>query len=77
MTLWGAQLKQKTGALVVALRPASEVRGFVPNPPDDRRLSPGDMLIAIGSPQQLAQLGRLLDPSAAGDALLGRLLPAK
>ena len=62
LTLWAAQLKQKTGALVVAIRPAAEGRGFFPNPPDDRRLSPGDILIAIGSPQQLSSLSFLLNP---------------
>jgi len=55
-----AQLKQKTGALVVALRPASDRRGFLPNPPDSRQIDPGDVLIAIGSPDQLTQLSLLL-----------------
>ncbi len=64
MTLLGAQIKQKTGALVVAMRPVAEGRGFFPNPPDDLRLSPGDVLIAIGSPQQLSLLDRLLNPAA-------------
>ncbi|MGI4792373.1 MAG: potassium channel family protein [Janthinobacterium lividum] len=63
MTLWGAQLKQKSGALVVAMRPAGEEGNFFPNPPDDRRLAPGDVLIAIGSPQQLTQLSDLLNPA--------------
>ena len=63
MTLAGADLKKKTGALIVALRAAAETHTFVPNPPDDRRLTPGDMLIAIGSPTQLLSLARLLNPS--------------
>jgi len=56
LTFQDAQLKQKTGALVVALRPASDRRGFLPNPPDSRQIDPGDILIAIGSPEQLTQL---------------------
>ena len=63
VTLGAAQLKQKTGALVVAMRPVSEGRGFFPNPPDGHRLAPGDILIAIGSPQQLSRLGQLLNPA--------------
>jgi voltage-gated potassium channel len=70
MTFWGAQLKQKTGALVVAMRPANEGSGFVPNPADDRRLAPGDILIAIGSPHELTQLTHLLNPSQANSKLL-------
>ncbi len=62
MTLGSAQLKPKTGALVVAMRPASGGHGFFPNPPDDRRLSPGDILIAIGSPLELSRLDALLGP---------------
>jgi voltage-gated potassium channel len=65
MTLAGADLKQKTGALVVALRAAAETHTFVPNPPDDCRLTPGDMLVAIGSPAQLSSLARLLNPSVS------------
>ena len=64
MEFAAAQLKEKTGALVVALRPVSE-GGFVPNPSDHRRLAIGDILIALGSPDQLNSLARLLDPSAA------------
>lgn len=60
MTLADAQIKHKTGALVVALRSAGEANSFLPNPPDDRRLRSGDAVIAIGSPDQLNRLARLL-----------------
>jgi len=60
MTFGAAQFKQKSGALVVALRAGGEGGVFVPNPPDDRALTPGDILIAIGSPAQLLSLARLL-----------------
>ena len=63
MTFGPAQLKQKSGALVVALRAGGEGGVFVPNPPDDLRLAPGDILIAIGSPAQLHSLAGLLKPS--------------
>ncbi len=62
-TFGAAGFKEKTGALVVALRAGGEGGVFVPNPPDDRTLTPGDILIAIGSPAQLQSLSRLLDPS--------------
>ena len=62
MTFGAAQFKPKTGALVVALRVGGEGGVFVPNPPDDRRLALGDILIAIGSPTQLLSLARLLGP---------------
>lgn len=61
MTLADARFKQKTGALVVALREAGEGHSFIPNPLDDRRLAPGDTLIAIGSPDQLTRLARLVN----------------
>ena len=63
MTFGAAQLKQKTGALIVALRAGGEGGIFVPNPPDDRTLTPGDILIAIGSPAQLSSLAGLLAPA--------------
>ncbi len=63
MTFANAQFKAKTGALIVALRSNGPSRSFIPNPPDDRRLAIGDTLIAIGSPGQLTQLARLLNPS--------------
>jgi len=76
MTFADARLKEKTGALVVALRSGGTVRVFVPNPPDDRRLSPGDTLIAIGSPNQLTQLARLLNPSHPQALMRRGMLPA-
>ena len=60
LTFGAAQLKQKTGALIVALRAGGEGGVFIPNPPDDRTLTPGDILIAIGSPAQLSSLADLL-----------------
>jgi len=61
-TFGDAQFKQKSGALVVALRVGGEGGVFVPNPPDERTLTPGDILIAIGSPVQLLSLTALLAP---------------
>ena len=60
VTFGAAQFKQKSGALVVALRAGGEGGVFVPNPPDDRMLALGDILIAIGSPAQLLSLAGLL-----------------
>lgn len=68
-TFGAAGFKERTGALVVALRAGGEGGVFVPNPPDDRKLTPGDILIAIGSPAQLLSLARLLDPSPPASLL--------
>lgn len=59
-TFGEAQFKQKTGAQVVAMRPASQTTGFFPNPPYERQIVAGDVLVALGSPVQLAQLSALL-----------------
>jgi len=59
-TFGNAQFKQRTGAQVVAMRPASQISGFFPNPPYERTIVAGDVLIALGSPQQLAKLSTLL-----------------
>ena len=71
MTFAAAQLKEKTGALVVAIRCGAPTGDFLPNPPDDHRLASGDTLISIGSPHQLTQLARLLNP-ARPQAILRR-----
>ncbi len=75
MTFAAAALKEKTGALVVAIRSSGPTGDFTPNPPDDRRLASGDTLISIGSPTQLTQLAKLLSP-ARPQAILRRGLPA-
>ena len=59
-TFGDAQFKQRTGAQVVAMRPAFQISGFFPNPPYERTIVAGDVLIALGSPQQLAKLSTLL-----------------
>ena len=64
-TFGDAQFKQKTGAQVVAMRPASQASGFFPNPPYERRIVAGDVLIALGSPAQLSQLSSLLQQGVA------------
>jgi len=64
VTLDAAGFKSATGALVVAVRASGETHSFIPNPPGDRRLVAGDTLIAIGSPQELERLARLLNPRA-------------
>jgi voltage-gated potassium channel len=54
------RLRDRTGALVVAIRRGNKAGHFLPNPPDDMILNPGDALIAIGSPDQLKKLGTLI-----------------
>jgi uncharacterized protein with PhoU and TrkA domain len=62
ITYGAANLKARTGALIVAIRRTGDVTEFVPNPHDDVELNPGDVLIAMGSPTQLRRLAVLIDP---------------
>ncbi len=62
-TFGEAQFKQRTGAQVVAMRPAGQAAGFFPNPPYERTIAAGDVLVALGSPEQLSSLSRLLQAS--------------
>jgi voltage-gated potassium channel len=61
-TFGAADLKRRTGALVVAIRQHSDEHRFTPNPPDHLRMQLGDILIAIGSPDQLNALARFVRP---------------
>jgi voltage-gated potassium channel len=57
-TLRAAQIRDLTGALVLALRnPAGE---FVSNPAPEEVIEAGDVLIAIGTPDELGSLTRLV-----------------
>lgn len=53
-SLRDAHLRDRTGALVLAMRDATGE--FRTNPPPDTALHPGEMLIAIGTVQQLQSL---------------------
>ena len=56
-TLRDAHLRDRTGALVLALRdPAGR---FLTNPPPDTSLEPGHVLIAIGTGEELAALAEV------------------
>jgi voltage-gated potassium channel len=57
-----ANLREVTGALVLAVRDAAGA--FVSNPEPSRRLEPGMILIAIGTDAQLRALAR--EGAAAG-----------
>ena len=54
LSLRDAHLRDRTGALVLAMRDATG--GFRTNPPPDTPINPGEVLIAIGTPEQLAAL---------------------
>ena len=64
-SLRDARIRERTGALVLALR---DERGtFSTNPSPDARLSGGLVLIAIGTPDELVALARLADvPGSVG-----------
>ncbi len=61
-TLADAAIRQKTGLIVIAIRRA--IAGHAPsllyNPGPDERIHPGDVLIALGEPEQMKGLARLV-----------------
>jgi len=61
-TLRQAHVRDATGAMVLALRHDS---AFITNPSPDTVMSPGDVLIAIGTTEQLELLGGLGHPGGA------------
>jgi voltage-gated potassium channel len=61
-TLREAQIRDRTGALVLALRDESGI--FSTNPSPDARLGGGQVLIAIGTPGELSALAALADAPA-------------
>jgi voltage-gated potassium channel len=61
-SLRDAQIRARTGALVLALR--DENGEFSTNPSPDARLGGGQVLIAIGTPQELTALADLVDGPA-------------
>jgi len=58
LTLRDAHLRDRTGALVLALR---DPQGrFLTNPPPDTRIDAGHVLIAIGTETELQALAELI-----------------
>ncbi len=60
-TLASAQIHQRTGATVIAVRHADG--RIVTNPTGDERFQPGDVLVSVGSADQLEQLVQLAKPA--------------
>jgi voltage-gated potassium channel len=59
-TIREARLRSQTGALVLAIRRADDE--LIVGPNGDTKLLPGDLLISMGTVEQLRQLNRLLSP---------------
>ena len=57
-----AGFRDRCGALVVAIRNENDADHFVVNPPDSYIFQPFDILVAIGSPKQLEELAKIVDP---------------
>lgn len=55
-TLAEAQIPQKTGLVVLALRPAGGDRPARYNPGPETRLEAGDVMIVLGQPEQVDRL---------------------
>jgi voltage-gated potassium channel len=62
-TIRETRIRHETGALVVALRKADGTFDTTPDP--DAELAPGDVLIAVGTQQELNALEELFAPSEA------------
>ncbi|HEY9903277.1 MAG TPA: potassium channel protein [Candidatus Sericytochromatia bacterium] len=62
-TLREARLRSQSGALVLAIRRAEGT--LIAGPNGDTQLLPGDLLICLGTPEQLRQLNRILIPLRA------------
>lgn len=66
-TLMDAQIPQNTGLIVIALRKkndedAEEEYTYVYNPVATTRLDPGDIMIVLGSPDQIRKLRKFVNP---------------
>jgi voltage-gated potassium channel len=59
ISLGQAELRERTGALVLALR--DEAQGFITNPTAATVIEPGQILIAIGTPAQLEALSTVTE----------------
>ena len=62
-SLRDAHIRDRTGALVLAVRDGSGT--FTTNPPPETIIQPGQVLIAIGTAAQLAALGEAASGGAA------------
>jgi voltage-gated potassium channel len=60
-TLKEAELRSKSGALVLAIR--RESGEFFGNPTADTRLEPGDLMICMGTGEQLRKLAQIILPA--------------
>lgn len=66
-TLMDAQIPQNTGLIVIALRKkngegSEEEYTYVYNPVATTRLDPGDIMIVLGSPEQIQTLRKFVNP---------------
>lgn len=58
-SLRDAQIRDRTGALVLAVR--GDDGSFTTNPPPETEMAPGQILIAIGTPDQLCALEKVAE----------------
>ncbi|MFO8173788.1 MAG: potassium channel protein [Longimicrobiales bacterium] len=66
-TLMDAQIPQNTGLIVIAVRKknpegSEEEYSYVYNPVGSTRLEPGDVMIVMGSPEQIRKLRTFVNP---------------
>lgn len=58
-TLGDANLRQRTGASVIAIQRGSDT---VPNPGPEETITDGDILVTLGTREELAELESLVEP---------------
>jgi TrkA domain protein len=58
-TLGESEIRTKTGTSIIAIQRGEET---VSNPPPETRLEPGDLLVAVGTREEQAELDALVEP---------------
>jgi TrkA domain protein len=63
-TLRGANVRSETGVSIIAIQRGEET---VTNPPPETTLEPGDLLVAVGTREEQAELVALVEGDATAD----------
>ena len=60
LTLAESEVRAKTGASIIAVQRGEET---ISNPPPETELEPGDLLVAVGTREEQAELDALVEPA--------------
>ena len=64
-TLQSANIRRRTGTSVIAIQRGDET---IPNPKPEFTIEPGDILVAIGTREELASLGSVVETEAESNS---------